>query len=66
MKKEKNSFAFALAKTIQNTCIKEAKSGFRDASIRGLCSEGAMEAAISAIQMIDVEKIVRDFVPSAK
>jgi hypothetical protein len=66
MKNEKSSYAVALAKAIQNRCIKEAQMGFRDASVRGLCSEGAMEAAISAMQMMDVEKIVRDFDPSEK
>ena len=60
MKKEKGSDSLAIAKAVQNACIKEAKDGFRDASIRGLCSDGAMEAAISAIQMVDIEKIVRE------
>lgn len=63
MKKKINncSDTLAIAKAVQNACIKEAKDGFRDASIRGLCSEGAMEAAISAIQMVDVDKIVEKF-----
>lgn len=61
MKKNHSSDSLALAKAIQEECVKEARNGFRDASIRGLCSEGAMEAAISAIQMVEVEKIVKKF-----
>jgi hypothetical protein len=29
-----------------------------DASMSGLCTEGAMEAATSAIQKLDIEKLV--------
>jgi len=47
----------ALAEKVREECIKAAKEGFRDASMSGLCSEGAMEAAISAMQKINVRKI---------
>lgn len=46
----------ALAEKIREICIKAAKDGFIDASISGLCTEGAIEAAIGAIQMVDLEK----------
>ncbi len=45
-----------LAEKIREICIKAAKEGFIDASISGLCTEGAVEAAISAMQMINLEK----------
>jgi len=47
-----------LAEQVKEECIQAARGGFRDASMSGLCSEGAMEAALSAIQKIDVNKIV--------
>lgn len=47
-----------LAKTIKKACIKAAQEGFRDASMSGLCTDGAMEAAVSAIQKLDVEKVL--------
>ncbi len=46
------------AEKIRNACINAAKEGFIDASISGLCTEGAMEAAISSIEMLDLEKIL--------
>ncbi len=48
----------ALAERIQQACIEAAKEGFRDASMQGLCTDGAMEAAVSAIEMVDIEKII--------
>lgn len=49
-----------LAEQIRNTCIKVAREGFMDASMSGLCTEGAMEAAISAMQSLDIEKIIEE------
>jgi hypothetical protein len=49
-----------IAEKVQNACIKAAREGFRDASMSGLCSEGAIEAAISAIELLDIKKIVAD------
>ena len=49
-----------LADTIMKACIQAAKEGFQDASISGLCTEGAMEAAVSAIQNLDIQKILNE------
>ncbi|MCC5907694.1 MAG: acetyltransferase [Balneolaceae bacterium] len=48
-----------VAEMVKNACIEAARNGFRDASVSGLCTDGAIEAAISAIQKLDVEKIVK-------
>ncbi len=48
-----------LAEKIRAACIEAAKEGFMDASMSGLCTEGAMEAAISSIQSLDLEKVLR-------
>lgn len=48
------------AEKIREACIKAAREGFMDASISGLCDEGAMEAAISSMQMINLDRILQD------
>lgn len=49
-----------LAEKIRQACLEAAREGFRDASMSGLCSEGASEAATSAIQNLDVNKLVKE------
>lgn len=49
-----------IAQKVKEACIQAAKEGFQDASMSGLCAEGAMEAAVSAIQRLNVEKIVKE------
>ena len=48
------------AEIIRQACIAAAKEGFMDASISGLCTEGAIEAAISAIQNLDLSKVIKN------
>lgn len=42
-------------------CIRVSREGYQDASMSGLCSEGAIEASVGAIQSLNIEKIVSDF-----
>jgi len=49
-----------LAQSIRDACIAAAKQGYENAAISGLCEEGALEAAISAIYMVDLEAALRD------
>lgn len=49
-----------LAEKVKEACIDAAREGFMDASIRGLCTEGAMEAAISAMQSLDIEQLIEN------
>ncbi|MEX0609251.1 MAG: acetyltransferase [Balneolaceae bacterium] len=53
------------AKEIRNTCIKAFKEGFMDASMSGLCEEGALEAAIGSVQSLNLELLVEK-ITSAK
>lgn len=46
-----------LAESVRAECIRAAREGFQDASISGLCREGAIEAAISAMQSLNLEKL---------
>lgn len=49
-----------IAQKVKEACIQAAKEGFQDASMSGLCTEGAMEAAISAIQKLEIEKLIKN------
>ncbi len=45
------------AEAIRAACVEAAISGYERAAISGLCREGAFEAAISAMRMVDLETI---------
>ncbi|MDF3920232.1 hypothetical protein P3W43_15350 [Salinicola salarius] len=49
--------ALQLATKVQKACIEAALSGYENAALSGLCQEGAIEAAISAIQMLDLNAL---------
>ncbi len=46
-----------IAEAVRMACIRAAIDGYENASISGLCAEGAFEAAISAIRMLDLERL---------
>lgn len=48
-----------IAEAVRAACIQAALDGYRNASISGLCAEGAFEAAISAIRMLDVISLIK-------
>lgn len=48
-----------LARAVRDACIRAAKEGYENAAISGLCEDGALEAALSAIHMVDLEAVVR-------
>jgi len=49
-----------LAQSVRDACIAAARQGYENAAISGLCEEGALEAALSAIHMVDLEAVLRD------
>jgi hypothetical protein len=53
-----NEEQYRLADKVKEACVQAAKEGFQDASMSGLCTEGAIEAAVSAIQKLDIQKIL--------
>lgn len=59
-----NSAKLILAEKVRAACIEAAGNGFRDAKMSGLCNDGAIEAAVGAIQSLDLEKIVQESNPS--
>jgi hypothetical protein len=46
------------AEAIRQACIQAALDGYENAAMRGLCCEGAYEAAIGAIRMLNVHELV--------
>ncbi|GAA5177028.1 MULTISPECIES: hypothetical protein [Halomonadaceae] len=54
----KDAERLALAARVRDACVAAALAGHEEAAIAGLCSEGALEAAISAIQMLDLENLI--------
>lgn len=50
---------YRLAEKVRKACINAAREGFQDASMSGLCLDGAIETAISDIQKLDLEEIVK-------
>lgn len=47
-----------LAEKVRAACVKAAVSGFEQARMDGLCEEGAVETAVSAIQNLNLEKLL--------
>jgi len=47
-----------IASRVREACIQEALTAYEDAAIRGLCGEGAFEAAVSAMRMLDLDRTV--------
>ena len=47
-----------IAEAIRAACLVAALEGYEDASMRGLCHEGAWECAIGAIQSLNVKRIL--------
>lgn len=54
-----NQVELEIARRIRNACIKAAKEGFREAAMSGLCMDGAAEAAVGAIQSLNLEEIIQ-------
>lgn len=47
-----------VAELVRDACIQAALDGYRDAAISGLCHEGAFEAALDAIRMLDLTAVL--------
>jgi len=49
-----------LAQAVRDLCIETALTAYENAAISGLCREGAWEAAISALRMMDLESVIEN------
>ena len=50
-----------LADYIKMRCLEAAREGYKHARMSGLCEEGAAEAALSAVQNLSPETLLREF-----
>jgi hypothetical protein len=53
--------ALKFASDIRTACQRAAVAAYEDAGIQGLCHEGRWEAAVSAMQMIDLQLLVQKY-----
>lgn len=51
----------AFAEFVQQATIATARDAYQQAGISGLCHAGREEAAISAMQMLDLEKLITEW-----
>lgn len=49
-----------LAEEVRKACLEAAREGFREASMSGLCADGAMEAATGSIESLDLEQLIKN------
>ncbi|HEX6930011.1 MAG TPA: acetyltransferase [Gammaproteobacteria bacterium] len=47
----------ALREAVKQACLKAARNAYEDALMRGLCAEGALEAALGAIETLDLDSL---------
>lgn len=47
-----------LAERVRAACITAAQEGYEDASMAGLCGEGALEVAISAMRRLTLDDLI--------
>ena len=59
--KIENDLELRIALAVKEACIQAANKAFEDASISGLCDEGALEVAIGAIKSLDIDAFLEDF-----
>lgn len=48
-----------LAEAVRAACLEAALKAHEDAGLRGLCEEGRWEAAVGALQSLDLGKLMR-------
>lgn len=47
-----------IAEAVRAACFQAAQEAYEQASISGLCHEGALEAALGAIRSLDTEPLL--------
>ncbi len=47
-----------MAERVRSACVDAARAGYQDAAIAGLCAEGALEAALGAIDRLDLREVL--------
>jgi len=47
-----------LAEAVRDACLEAARRGYEEAATSGLCHEGAVEASLDAIRMLDLKAVL--------
>jgi len=47
-----------LAEAVRDACLEAAKKGYEEAAQSGLCHEGAVEASLGAVKMLDLKALL--------
>ncbi len=47
-----------IADAVRQACVIAAQEGYANAAMSGLCDEGAFEAAVSAMRMVDLNVVL--------
>jgi hypothetical protein len=55
---EVNADPRELAEQVRTALVEAALSAYEDASVRGLCAEGAWEVAVGAMRSLDLSRLV--------
>jgi len=55
-----------LAEAVRDACLEAAQRGYEEAAASGLCHEGAVEASVDAIKMVDLKAVMAALEPSKK
>ncbi|HET7650305.1 MAG TPA: acetyltransferase [Gammaproteobacteria bacterium] len=50
---------------VRAACLEAAREGYEQAAMAGLCHEGAMEASLDAIRMVDVKAVLAALEPGS-
>lgn len=58
MATDPNPDALDLARAVRGACIAAALDGYERAQVAGLCQEGAWEAAVDAMRMLDLSPLL--------
>ncbi len=56
---ESNEGLLSLAENVRSACIEAAIRGYEQASLSGLCHEGAWEAALDAVRQLNLNALVQ-------
>lgn len=47
-----------LAEAVRDACLEAAKQGYEEAAQSGVCHEGAVEASLDAVKMVDLKAVL--------
>ena len=47
-----------LASAVRDACLEAARKGYEEAAASGLCHEGAVEASLDAVRMVDLKALL--------